>query len=122
MLVRRIKPILHALIVPNQTAFVKDRLIMENTVLAGELVNGYHKKKGPKRITIKVDIAKAFDTLSWDFLFNCLEGIQLPPILTEWLRACICTPNFTIGYNGRVHGYFKGKGGLRQTLCLRNCS
>lgn len=114
LLVRRIKPILHALIVPNQTAFVKDILIMENTVLAGELVNGYHKKKGPKRITIKVEIAKAFDTLSWDFLFNCLEGIQLPPILTEWLCACICTPNFTIGYNGRVHGYFKGKRGLRQ--------
>lgn len=114
LLVKRIKPILPALIVPDQTAFVKDRLIMENTVLAGELVNGYHKKKGPRRITIKVYIAKAFDTLSWDFLFNCLEGIQLPPLLIGWLRACICTPNFIIGYNGRVHGYFKGKRGLRQ--------
>lgn len=114
LLVRRIKPLLPSIIVPNQTAFVKGRLIVENTVLAGELVNGYHRKKGPKRITIKVAIAKAFDTLSWEFLFNCLEGLQFPPVLQSWLRACVCTPNFTVGYNGRVHGYFKGKRGLRQ--------
>ena len=73
LLVRRIKPILPELIVPNQTAFVKRKTIMENTVLAGEIVNGYHRKTSPKRITIKVDIAKAFDTLSWEFLFSCLE-------------------------------------------------
>lgn len=64
LLARRIKPILPELIVPNQTSFIKGRLIVENTVLAGELVNGYHRKTGPKRITIKVDIAKASDTLS----------------------------------------------------------
>ncbi|XP_013624932.1 PREDICTED: uncharacterized protein LOC106331146 [Brassica oleracea var. oleracea] len=75
LLVRRLKPILPTLIVPNQTAFVKGRLIVENTTLAGELVNGYHRRQGPKRITIKVDIAKAFDTISWELLFNCLQGL-----------------------------------------------
>lgn len=87
---------------------------MENTILAGELVTGYHNKQGPESITIKVDIAKAFDTLSWEFLFNCLEGLRLPDLLLKRLRACICTINFMIGYNGSVHGYFKGKCGLRQ--------
>ena len=87
---------------------------MENTTLAGDLVNGYHRRQGPKRITIKVDIAKAFDTISWDFLFNCLQGLQLPPLLLGWLKACVCSTNFTIGYNGMVHGYFKGNRGLRQ--------
>lgn len=69
LLVARLKPILQDVILPCQTAFVKDRLFVENTVLASELVHGYHKNKGPKRITIKVDIAKAFDTLSWEFFF-----------------------------------------------------
>lgn len=72
LLVKRLKPILPSLIVPNQTAFVKGRLLVENTSVAGELVQGYHKNTGSKRITIKVDIAKAFDTLSWSFLFSCL--------------------------------------------------
>ena len=104
MLVKRLKPMLPSLIVPNQTAFVKDRLLLENTVLAGELVNGYHKRLGPKKITIKVDIAKAFDTLSWDFLLNCLQGLGVPAVLLGWLKKCVCTTNFTVGYNGRVQG------------------
>lgn len=114
LLVRRIKPILPDLIVPNQTAFVSKRLLVENTILAGELVNGYHRRTDTKKITIKVDIAKAFDTLSWEFLLNCLDGLHLPAQLLSWLKACICTTSFTVGYNGTVQGYFKGKRGLRQ--------
>lgn len=36
-----------------------------------------------------MDIAKAFDTLSWDFLFSCLKGINVPDQFLSWLRACI---------------------------------
>ena len=114
LLVRRLKPILHHLILPNQTTFVEGRLLVENTVLASELVNGYHKNKGSRKITIKVDIAKAFDTLSWDFLFTALESLALSPPFICLLRACICLTSFTVGYNGTVRGFFKGKRGLRQ--------
>ncbi|WZZ48529.1 hypothetical protein YC2023_048636 [Brassica napus] len=71
-------------------------------------------RNGTKRITLKVDIAKAFDTLSWDFLFSCLNGLQLPSEFISWLRTCICTTSFTVGYNGSVNGFFKGTRGLRQ--------
>lgn len=64
LLVKRLKPILSYLIAPNHTAFVKGKLLVENTFLARELVNGYHRLNETKRITLKVDIAKAFDTLS----------------------------------------------------------
>lgn len=63
MLVKRLKVILPEVILPNQTSFVQGRLLIENTVLASEIVQGYYKLGGPKRITIKVDIAKAFDTI-----------------------------------------------------------
>lgn len=114
LLVRRLKPILSQLILPNQTAFVEGRLLVENTVLASELVNGYHRNKGTKKITIKVDIAKAFDTLSWEFLFTSLDSIDLPAPFIRLLKACICTTTFMVGYNGTVNGFFKGKRGLRQ--------
>lgn len=114
ILVSKLKPLLPELILPNQTAFVQGRLLVENTVLATELVNGYHKLIGPKKIVIKVDIAKAFDTISWSFVLNCLAGIGVPYDYIRWVEACITTPSFTVGYNGRVHGYFKGKRGLRQ--------
>lgn len=63
ILVKRLKVILPEVIIPNQTAFVKGRLLIENTLLESEIVQGYHREGGPKRITIKVDIAKAFDTI-----------------------------------------------------------
>lgn len=94
--------------------FVKDQLLTENTVLASDLIHGYHKNKGASTITIKMDIAKAFDTLSWEFLFSCLQGLRVPPHFLSLLRACICSTSFMVGYNGTVSGYFKGKRGLRQ--------
>lgn len=37
--------------------------------------------------SIKVDIAKAFDTLSWEFLLSCLEGLQVPQKFISWIKA-----------------------------------
>lgn len=114
ILVAKLKPILSGLILPNQTAFVQGRLLIENTILATEVVDGYHKQTGPPRITLKVDIAKAFDTLNWDYLFIFLATLNIPSSFLHRLRACVCTPSFTIGYNGTVQGHFKGRRGLRQ--------
>ena len=114
LLVHCLKPLLPDLILPNQTAFVQGRLLVENTVLAAEIVHGYHRNRGAKRIAIKVDIAKAFDTISWNFIFTCLTSMGIPTLYIRWLEACVCTASFSVGYNGTVQGYFKSKRGLRQ--------
>ena len=87
---------------------------MENNILASEIVHGYHRNRGPGRITIKVDIAKAFDTIDWGFIFSILQGMDMPHSLLVWLHSCITTPSFMIGFNGTVQGYFKITRGLRQ--------
>lgn len=109
ILVAKLKPLLADLVLPNQTAFVG-----KITILATNLVDGYHKQKGPPCITLKVDIAKAFDTLNWDFLFIRLSSLGLPDLYLSWLRACVCTTSFSVGYNVTIKGFFKGKRGLRQ--------
>ena len=114
ILVAKLKPLLADLVLPNQTAFIQGRLLIENTILATGLVDGYHKQKGLPCITLKVDIAKAFDTVNWDFLFICLASLGLPSLYLDCLRACVCTPSFSVGYNGTIQGFFKGKRGLRQ--------
>lgn len=48
LLVKRLKIILPEVILPNQTAFVQGRLLIENTILASEIVQGYHKEGGAK--------------------------------------------------------------------------
>lgn len=83
-------------------------------MLASEIVHGYHRDKGPSRITLKVDIAKAFDTVNWNFISNCLHDMCLPPQFIQWVHSCITTPSFMIGFNGAVQGYFRSNRGLRQ--------
>lgn len=114
LLVSRLKPILPEFILQNHKAFVKGTLLVENALLAAEIVHGYHHTKGPKIITIKVDITKAFDTIRWDFVFIFLRGIEFPEVYIRWLKGCICTTSFSIGYNGSIHGYLKWTRGLRQ--------
>lgn len=114
LLVAKLKPILNKIILPNETAFIKGRQLMENCLLASEIVSGYHKDKGPKRIILKVDIAKAFDSISWDFIIDCLRALQHPQIYIQWITACLTIPSYSVGINGNLHGYFKGSRGLRQ--------
>lgn len=40
---------------PNQSAFVKNRLLMENVLLASELVKSYYKSSVSARCTLKID-------------------------------------------------------------------
>lgn len=82
--------------------------------MASEVVQGYHKHAKGKKITLKVDISKAFDSVRWDFLLSTLKAYHIPAEFTNWVRACACSPSFSVSINGVSSGYFKGRTGLRQ--------
>lgn len=63
ILANRLKGIMPKLISANQSAFVKDRLLMENLLLATELVKDYHKTEISGRCAMKIDISKAFNSV-----------------------------------------------------------
>lgn len=58
ILSNRLKVTLSGLILPNQTAFVTDSLLVENVLLASEIIQGYHLSSSQPKITLKVNIAK----------------------------------------------------------------
>ncbi|XP_013690279.2 uncharacterized protein LOC106394243 [Brassica napus] len=96
------------------SCFIKNRLLLENVLLASEVLNGYHKKNRSPRITLKIDISKAFDSVRWDFLLQTLKVMQFPSDFVDCIRAYITTPSFSLSINGVTSGFFKGKSGLRQ--------
>ncbi|CAA7057486.1 unnamed protein product [Microthlaspi erraticum] len=114
LLAKKLKSILPDLIVPNQIAFVKDRLLLENVLLASEVIKGYHKQNLTPRMTLKVDISKAFDFVRWDFVLSVLQAHKVPLDFLQAIRSCICSPSFSVSINGTTSRYFKGKTGLRQ--------
>ncbi|GKC05979.1 RNA-directed DNA polymerase, eukaryota, reverse transcriptase zinc-binding domain protein [Tanacetum coccineum] len=114
ILTNRIKLSLDKLVNQNQSAFVHGKLIQDNLLLTQELLKGYNCKNGPKSCALKVDIAKAYDTLSWEFLESILKQIGFHNKMIQWIMTCVTTALFTIFINGESHGYFKSGRGLRQ--------
>ncbi|GJR56309.1 RNA-directed DNA polymerase, eukaryota, reverse transcriptase zinc-binding domain protein [Tanacetum coccineum] len=71
IITNRLKGFLDKLVGMNQIAFVPNRHIKDNIL---QLFKGYERKEGPKRVTMKVDIQKAYDTVNWKFLEAILKG------------------------------------------------
>lgn len=55
-----------------------NNIVAENILLAQELVRNYHKEKGIPRCAVKVDVMKAYDSIDWDFVLQCLHTIGAP--------------------------------------------
>ncbi|WVZ93865.1 LOW QUALITY PROTEIN: hypothetical protein U9M48_039818 [Paspalum notatum var. saurae] len=74
ILAAQLAPMLPKLVSNNQSAFVKGRNIHENFLLEQQLARAVHKSKEP-HIRLKLDISKAFDTVSWPFLIEVLQHL-----------------------------------------------
>ncbi|PNX96792.1 ribonuclease H, partial [Trifolium pratense] len=75
-LANRIKNILPDIISPNQSAFIKGRLITDNTLIASEIFHYLsHTKRKNGFVGLKTDMAKAYDRVEWDFLEATLTNV-----------------------------------------------
>lgn len=118
LLANRMKGLLPLFISLNQSAFVKDRLLMENVLLALEMVKNYHSESVTERCAMKIDVSKAFDSVQWSFLLSVLAALNFPEKFILWIKKCIELASFSIQINGELAGYFNSKRGMRQGCAL----
>jgi mannosylglycoprotein endo-beta-mannosidase len=114
LLVIRLKAALVDVIGPSQSAFIPGRNISDAILLTQELMHNYHHNKGPSRCALKIDLKKAFDTVSLDFIIAGLHAIGIPHDMINWIKTCITTVHYTININGELHGFFQATRGIRQ--------
>ncbi|GJV39999.1 hypothetical protein Tco_1418439 [Tanacetum coccineum] len=114
LITNRIKEGLQDIVSDNQSAFVPGRSISDNILITQELMHNYHLNKGPHRCAFKIDIQKAYDTVDWKFLRDILGGFGFHPTMVGWIMTCVTSTSFSLCVNGDLHGYFKGRRGLRQ--------
>lgn len=70
IMVNRLKPLMDSLIAPYQNASIKGRNIIDNILIAHEIIDALRKKKGRKASfgSLKIDMSKTYDRVGWVFL------------------------------------------------------
>jgi hypothetical protein len=71
ILLNRLGLVISKIIMDTQTAFIRDRFIMEGIVVLHETIYEIHHKKMP-RVLFKIDFEKAYDKVNWAFLYQMM--------------------------------------------------
>ncbi|KAJ4787196.1 RNA-directed DNA polymerase (reverse transcriptase)-related family protein [Rhynchospora pubera] len=119
LLSRRLQPFIATLVLPNQSAFTPGRQIGDNVMVFREVIHSFSLSTYNKAsFCLKVDLSKAFDKLSWPYIFSVLEMYGLPRNYIDWVKACVTSARFAILINGAADGFIKPTRGVRQGCSL----
>lgn len=113
IIANRIKPLLPDLISEEQSGFVAGRQILDGILLVNEVAHSLRTTKKP-RMLIKLDLAKAFDKINWEFIKAILTAFGFGDNLIQWIMGMISSSFFSILINGTPSKCFSPTRGIRQ--------
>ncbi|XP_042980090.1 uncharacterized protein LOC122310271 [Carya illinoinensis] len=104
ILVNRISPLLSRLISEEQGAFIPGRNIFENVSLVQEMIQNINKPVRGGNVVLKIDMAKAYDSMNWDFLIHALASFGFSEGVCSLVHQCISSPWYSVVMNGIPKG------------------
>jgi mannosylglycoprotein endo-beta-mannosidase len=63
---------------------------------------------------LKIDLAKAFDRIEWNFIVDALARKGLHDHFIKLIYTCVSSPTFSVVINGQPFAKFRGDRGIRQ--------
>ena len=109
----RLAGVLDRLVLRNQSAFIKGRSIHDNFQAVQLACKAVHATKKPC-VLLKIDIAKAFDTVSWEFLLDVLQHMGFGLRCRNWVATALSSASTRILLNGKAGRRVCHARGLRQ--------
>lgn len=96
---------------------------MQNILVCQDIMKQYNQKHKPARCTIKVDLRKAYDSISWDFLKEMMQALNFNEQLIKWIMQCISTTYFSLSwwiawFHKREEGAQAGRSHVPPVVCL----
>ena len=120
ILTNRLKKVLNHCISCSQSAFIPGRQILDNVLIAQEILHFLKNKRKGKTgfMSMKLDMSKAYDRIEWTFLGRMMLKMGFCPIFIRWIMVCISSVSYSFNLNGGKVGHVLPSRGLRQEYPL----
>nr|GEX44939.1 RNA-directed DNA polymerase, eukaryota, reverse transcriptase zinc-binding domain protein [Tanacetum cinerariifolium] len=113
ILANRLSTVISDLVSNTQFAFIKNRQILDGPFILNEAL-AWCKRKKKQALMFKVDFAKAYDSVRWDFLLDALHAFGFSSRWCSWIRGIFSSNMASILVNGSPTNEFLISHGLKQ--------
>ncbi|KAL9667000.1 hypothetical protein QQ045_001345 [Rhodiola kirilowii] len=117
VIVNRLQQILNEVVSPEQCAFVPNRLITDNLLISHEVIHYIRGvTTGRRRVygSLKLDIAKAYDTVDWVFLENVLLKLGFTEVWVHRVMQLVTSVTYSVRVNESYSDIIVPRRGIRQ--------
>jgi hypothetical protein len=112
LIANRLRGGLGELVSVNQSAFVRGRSLHDNFVLVRQVARRINQRN-KAGVLLKLDLARAFDSISWGFLFEVLRRMGFGELFLKWVAVLLYTANTKVLVNGEPGARIQHARGLR---------
>ncbi|GKB67861.1 RNA-directed DNA polymerase, eukaryota [Tanacetum coccineum] len=109
----RLANIISDIISDTQSAFLTKRNILDGPFILNELLS-WCKKYNKQAMFFKVDFAKAYDCVRWDYLLDVMKSFGFGPNWCRWIQGTLSSAKASILVNGSPTAEFSFYRGLKQ--------
>ncbi|XP_057419022.1 uncharacterized protein LOC130713254 [Lotus japonicus] len=115
VLVLRLRPCLQEIVGPLQSSFIAGRGTSDNAIILQEVAYFMmNKKRRSRNVIFKLDLEKAYDQVSWQFLEKTLVEFGFPSSIVALIMYCVTSSSISLLWNGNRLPAFSATRGLRQ--------
>ena len=106
VIANRVGKVIHKLVSPEQTGFIKGRFIGENLRLTSDIID-YCELDRSGGILMACDYRAAFDSLEHEFVLAALKAYNFGESLMQWVKLLYGDAQLAITNNGFTSAWFK---------------